>query len=184
MIGIALTPRPVTLVSTIGQNGSYNAAPFSSTAHISSKPLIICISFGLRKGQKKDTLKNIEFSHDFVVNVVDEDLIQQTVQTSADYPGDIDEIREVGLTALSSEKVKSPRIAESKVSFECQLIQKLELVEGQDLRSVVFGEVVLMHINDELWIEGKIDPSRLRAVGRLGIGLYCRTEDILEINRS
>jgi len=87
--------------------------------------------------------------------VVDETLISQAVKATADYPANVDEIKEAGLTALSSEKVKSPRIAESKVSLECQLVQKLEMIEefreGPGLRAIVFGEVVLAHVKDEVW---------------------------------
>ena len=188
LIGTAIAPLPIALISTIGQDGTYNAAPFSFVAPLCSKPPIICVSFGLRQGQRKDTLRNIEFSLDFVVNVVDESLIKQTIQTSVDYPTGIDEIKEVGLTAISSEKVKSPRIAESKVSLECRLVQKLEMLEeqreGQGFRAIVFGEVVVAHIKDELWVEGKVEPSQLRAVGRLGKDTYCRTGDFFEMKRS
>ena len=139
----------------------------------------------MRQGQKKDTLRNIEFSHDFVINVVDENLISQAVQTAADYPSEIDEIKEVGLTAIGSEKVKSPRIAESKVSLECKLVQKLDILEepgeGQSIRAIIFGEVVLAHVQDELWVEGNVEPSRLRAVGHIGKDAYCRMGEILNV---
>jgi len=184
LIGHAIAPLPIALISTIGQEGTHNAAPFSFIAPVCSKPPIICVSFGRRKGQKKDTLRNIEFSKDFVVNIMDETLIKPTIQTSADYPSDIDEIKEVGLTATTADKVKSPRIAEAQVSLECRLMQKLELGEGQNLRGVIFGEVVLAHVKDELWVDGNIEPSRLRAVGRLGGGIYCPTRDIFKMKPS
>lgn len=188
LLGNTITPLPVALISTIGEDGTHNAAPFSFIAPVCSKPPIICVSFGLREGKKKDTLRNIEFSHDFVINVVDETIISHAVQMSGDYPSSIDEIKEVRLTAVRGEKVKSPRIAESKVSLECRLVQKLEMLEelrdGQGLRAIIFGEVVLAHIKDEVWVEGKIEPSRLRAVGRMGKDTYCRTGDIFEMKRS
>lgn len=184
LIGHAIVPLPIALISTIGQDGTHNAAPFSFIAPVCSKPPIICVSFGRRKGQKKDTLRNIEFSKDFVVNIMDETLIKPTIQASADYPSNVDEIKEVGLTAVAADKVKSPRIAESQVSLECRLVQKLELGEGENRRGVVFGEVVLAHVKDELWVDDKIQPSRLRAVGRVGRGIYCRTSDIFEMTIS
>ena len=163
LLGSTIAPLPIAFISTIGQDGIYNVAPFSFVTPISSKPAIICVSFGLREGQKKDTLRNIEFSHDFVVNVVDEALIRQAVQASGDYPIGVDEFKEVGLTAVNSEKVKSPRVAESKVSLECRLVQKLEMLEelreGEGLRAIIFGEVVLAHIKDEVWVEGKVEAS-------------------------
>lgn len=190
LLGNSIAPLPVALISTIGPDGINNAAPFSFITPVCSKPPTICVSFGLRQGQKKDTLRNIEFSHDFVINVVDETLISQAVKAAADYPPDVDEIKETGLTAVKSEKVKAPRIAESKVNLECRLVGKLEMLEElregagrKGLRAVVFGEVVMAHVKDEVWSEGRIDPSRLRAVGRLGADLYCRTGDTLVLKR-
>ncbi len=181
LLGSIIVPLPIALISTIGEDGIYNAAPFSLVIPVCWKPPIVCASFGLRKGQKKDTLRNIEFSEDFVVNIVDEAFIKPTIQTSADYPSGTDEIKEVGLTAIAADRVKSPRIAESQISLECRLVEKLELGDGQNLRGIIFGEVVLAHVRDELWDDGKIQPSRLRTVGRLGSEIYCRTGDIFEM---
>ena len=184
LLGSIIVPMPVALISTIGEDGIYNAAPFSLVSSVCWKPPIVCVSFGLRQGQKKDTLRNIEFSADFVVNIMDETFIKPTVQASADYPSSVDEIKEVGFTAIAADKVKSPRIAEAQISLECRLVKRLELGEGENLRGVVFGEVVLAHIRDELWATGKIQPSKLRAVGRIGKGIYCRTSDIFEMKLS
>lgn len=184
LLGRAIVPLPIALISSIGEDGIHNAAPFSFVFPVSMHPPIICASFGLKRGQKKDTFRNIEFSQDFVVNIMDETLIKPTIQASADYPSSVDEIKEVGLTAIAADKVKSPRVAEAQVSLECRLLQRIELGEGENLRGVVFAEVVLVHVKDELWVDGKIEPSRLRAVGRLGTGTYCRTSDIFEMTVS
>src|SRR4030067_2062775 len=176
LIGTAMGPLPVAFVSTVSPDGTYNAAPYSFGAPVCSKPAILCVSIGLRTGQKKDTIRNIEYAHDFVVNCVDEGIIKQVVQASADYPCGIDEIKVTGLTAIKGDMVKSPRVSEAKVSLECTLVQKLELIEeykeGPGLRSVIFGEVVLAHITDEVWADGRIDPRRLKAIGRVGANLY------------
>lgn len=181
LLGRALAPRPIALISTIGEDGIYNAAPFSAVASVCTKPPIVCVSIGLRKGQKKDTLRNIEFSGDFVINVMDETMIKPTIQASANYPRGVDETKEVGLTAVAADRVKSPRIAEAQVSLECRMVHKLELGEGENHRNVILGEVVLAHIKDELLVDGNIEPSRLRAVGRIGGGIYCRTKDIFRL---
>jgi flavin reductase (DIM6/NTAB) family NADH-FMN oxidoreductase RutF len=64
-------------------------------------------------------------------------------------------------------------------------VQKLELIEeykyGTGLRGIVFGKVVLAHIRDEIWVDGKIDPRRLKVIGRVGSNLFCRTEEIFEM---
>ena len=188
LMGSIIAPRPIAFISTIGPDGTYNAAPFSSASQVCSKPPVICVTFSLRMGQKKDTLKNIEFSHDFVFNLVDEDIIKQVIQASADYPYGVDEIKEIGLTAIRSEKVRSPRIAEAKVSLECRFVQKLELMEeykdGAGIRGIVFGEVLLAHIKDDVWVDGRVDPRRLKTIGRIGTDLYCKTTEIFEMKPS
>ena len=92
-----------------------------------------------------------------------------------------DEIKEVGLTALSADKVSAPRISEAQVSLECRFSQILELGAGEKLRTLIFGEVLLLHIKDDVWVNNKIDPCRLKGVGRLSRGAYCRTTDILKL---
>ncbi len=181
LLGSLIAPLPIGLISTIGHDGIYNAAPFSFMAPVCLLPPIICFSSGFRRGQKKDTVLNIEFSHDFVINIVDESIIKQVLLASYDYPSNIDEINEVVFTPITSEKVRSPRIAEAKASLECQLLQKLELVEGQGLRTIIFGKVPLFHVNDELFDDGKFNHSRLKAVGRIGKDLYCRMGEIFEM---
>lgn len=180
----AIVPRPIALASTIGENGIFNLAPFSAFAPMGSKPSLVHISIGRKRdGQKKDTLVNIEFSKDFVINVVNEDLAEAMNQSSAEYPGDVDEFKEVGLTPVKADIVKSPMVAESPVNMECQLVQILEFGDLPRRTSVVIGEVVRVHIKDELYVNGEIQVSALRALGRLGGHLYCRTTDIIEMER-
>jgi flavin reductase (DIM6/NTAB) family NADH-FMN oxidoreductase RutF len=188
LLGTAMGPLPVAFISTVGPDGTYNAAPYSFGAPVCSKPAILCVSIGLRAGQRKDTITNIEYARDFVVNCVDESLIKQAVQASADYPYGVDEIKATGLTAIKGEMVKSPRVSEAKVSMECKLVQKLELIEEYKeepgLRAIIFGEVVLAHIRDEVWVDGKIDPRRLKVIGRVGANLYSKPGEIFELKHS
>ena len=188
LLGTAMGPLPVAFISTVGPDGTYNAAPYSFGAPMCSKPAILCASIGLRAGQRKDTIRNIEYARDFVVNCIDESLIRQAVQASADYPYGVDEIKATGLTAIKGEMVKSPRVSEAKVSMECKLVQKLELIEeykeGPGLRAIIFGEVVLAHIKDDVWVDGKIDPRRLKLIGRVGANLYSKPGEIFELKHS
>ena len=179
-----ILPRPIAFVSTIGEDGIFNLAPFSAFTQISVKPAIVCFSLIPRRdGQKKDTLRNIQSSKDFVINVVDESLAEAMNLTSANYPSDVDEFKEVGLTAVRSDMVKAPRVAESPVSMECQLLQILQFGTMPNGCDLVIGEVVLVHIKDELYINGEVQASKLKAIGRLGGDCYCRTTDLFEMKR-
>ena len=180
----AVVPRPIALVSTIGENGIFNLAPFSGFATMGLKPSLVHINIARKRdGQKKDTLANIEFSKDFVVNIVNEALAEAMNQSAAEYPSDVDEFKEVGLTPVKADIVKSPMVAESPVNMECQLLEILEFGELPRGTSVVIGEVVQVHIKDGLYVNGEIQASALKALGRLGGNLYCRTTDIIEIKR-
>ncbi|MFH1087442.1 MAG: flavin reductase family protein [Chloroflexota bacterium] len=178
-----ISPRPIAWISTVAEDGTYNLAPFSFFNGISSRPPILLVSIGRRKGQKKDTIRNIEYSGDFVVNAVDESLAEKMNQTSADYPPNISEFKETGLTPLPGDKVKSPRLAESPVSMECVLLQVLQMGRIADNYSVVLGEVVRVHVRDTVIRNGEIDMSQLRLVARMGRDLYCRSRDIFEMKR-
>ena len=180
----AILPRPIAFVSTIGEDGIFNLAPFSCFAPIGLKPALVCLQSGWKRdGNKKDTLRNIEYEKNFVVNGVDEALAEAMNQTSAEYPSDIDEFKEAGLTAIKSDLVRAPRVAESPVNMECQLVKILEFGEAPTGSHVVIGEVLLFHVKDELWCGEEIDISKWKPIGRLGGDLYCRTRDVFEMKR-
>jgi len=181
LLATVISPRPIALISTLGADGIYNAAPFSAITPVAFKPPVVCVASGMKKNQEKDTARNIKFSKDFVINMMDESLIEATIRAAADYPSNVDEIKEVGLTALAAETVSSPRIAEARVSLECRLMEQLAFGSGEDRRSVFFGEVLVFHIHDALLKRGAVDPTRMNFVGRLGAGIYCRTTDIIKL---
>lgn len=184
MVG-AVSPRPIALISTVGENGVFNVAPYSLYGIASVKPAIVFIgiSVKIRTKQKKDTIKNIEFSKDFVINVVDEALAKPMNQSSADYPSDVSEFDATGLTPVKSDHVKAPRVMESPINMECRLRQILQFGEFPRSTDVVIGEVIQVHIRDDLWVNGAIQASGLKAIARLGEELFCRTTDIFEMKR-
>ena len=183
MIG-SIVPRPIAFISTIGEDGVYNLAPFSYFMGICPQPPTLCVSIGLRRGEKKDTVRNIEFSRDFVVNVVDEKLTQAMNIAAADFPSHVDEFKEAGLTATASDKVRSPRVVESPISMECKLVDIQKFGEPPASNSLVIGEVVQFHVNDDIYENGQINMHKLKAIGRMGGGdFYCRTTDIFEMER-
>ena len=184
LMAAAIVPRPIVLVSTIGEEGIFNVAPFATITRPSMKPPLLGFEISTRRdGRKKDTIRNIEFSKDFVVNCVDENIAEAMNKASADYPSDVDEFQVTGLTPLKADKVKAPIVGESPVSFECRLFQILEFGERPRISQFVIGEVVIAHVRDDLWVDGGIDSRRLKTIGRLGTDLYCRTTDLFEMKK-
>lgn len=180
----AVLPRPIAFISTIGRDGVYNLAPFSYFTVLSSKPAVVGVGIGRKRdGQKKDTLVNVEFAGDYVINIVTESLAKAMNLASGEYPSQVDEFKEVGLTPDQSDLVRSPRVVESPVNMECRLMQILEFGEAPRISSFIIGEIVRIHIKDEMWVHGVIKAHMLAAIGRLGEDLYCRTMDIFEMKR-
>jgi flavin reductase (DIM6/NTAB) family NADH-FMN oxidoreductase RutF len=114
---------------------------------------------------------------------VNEGLVHAMSKAATNYSSDIDEFNEVGLTPIESDLVKSPRVAESPINMECTLRDIITLGSKPGGASLIIGEVVLVHIQDEIWSNGDVRVEKLKAVGRLGGNLYCRTGDIFEIKR-
>jgi len=184
LLTATIAPRPIAFVSTVGEDGVYNLAPFSLFNAICVKPSLVGFSIAPgREGRKKDTLQNIEATGEFVLNVVSEDIAQAMNQASYAYPSEVDEFKEVGLTPLKADLVRAPMVAESLINLECRLQNILELGEAPAITSFVIGEVLRLHVKDELYAGGNIEMSRLKTIGRLGGELYCRTRDIFEMKR-
>jgi flavin reductase (DIM6/NTAB) family NADH-FMN oxidoreductase RutF len=184
MIG-AIVPRPIAFVSTRSPEGILNLAPFSFFTAVSANPPVICFAPMLRSadGSRKDTLLNIELTREFVVNVVSEDFIQQVNICSTEFPPEVDEFEASGLTPIPSDVVAVPRVKESRINMECKLLQVVHVSSKPLGGSLVLGEVVRFHVDDSVLVNSRIDPDRLRPVGRMGGPTYTRTSDRFNIER-
>ena len=181
----SILPRPIAFVSTLSDQGVRNLAPFSFFTVISANPPVICFSPMVRSsdGQRKDTLRNIEATREFVVNVVSEDFATQMNACAPEFPPDVDEFDVSGLTPLASDLVKPPRVGESRIPMECRLVQVVHVSDKPMGGSIVLGEVLRFHIADEIVKDYKIDPDLLRAIGRMGGPTYVRTTDRFDMIR-
>lgn len=184
MVGL-IVPRPIAFVSSLSGDGVRNLAPFSFFTAISANPPVICFSPMVRSsdGQRKDTLRNIEATREFVVNVVSEDFAERMNACAPEFPPDVDEFVVSGLTPVVSDLVKPPRVGESRISMECRLLQAVHISDKPLGGSIVLGEVLRFHIADEIVQDYKIDPDLLRAIGRMGGPTYVRTTDRFDMMR-
>ena len=185
MIG-SIVPRPIAFVSTLSKDGKNNVAPFSYFNGVCSKPPTIMFAPARRgwDGEEKDTLINIRDTEEFVVNIVSEPFAEKMVLCSTDFDSDVDEFGMSELTPVTSQKVAPPRVGESKVSFECKLNQIVEIGDGTAGSGfVVIGSIVLFHIDDDVYDNGRILLDKLQPLGRLAGNWYTRTTDILKIIR-
>jgi flavin reductase (DIM6/NTAB) family NADH-FMN oxidoreductase RutF len=172
-------------VSTISSEGIRNLAPFSFFTVASADPPIVCFVPIVRTadGKQKDTLRNIKATGEFVVNIVSEDFAAQMNACSADFPPDVDEFVESGLTPEPSDLVAPPRVKESRVSMECKLFRMVEVSANPLGGSIVLGRIVRFRIHDAVLDGYHIDPDLLKAFGRMGGATYARTTDRFEMQR-
>jgi flavin reductase (DIM6/NTAB) family NADH-FMN oxidoreductase RutF len=184
MIGIII-PRPIAFVSSIDADGILNLAPFSYFTACSSNPPVVCFCTSVRSEPRphKDTLENIRATGEFVVNVVSEEIAEQMNKTSADVPPEVDEFVLSGLTPLASDLVKPPRVAESKAQMECKLRHIVPVSEKPGGGVLVLGEVLRFHILESVMDGLKVDPGKLKAIGRMGGPTYVRTDDRFNMER-
>jgi flavin reductase (DIM6/NTAB) family NADH-FMN oxidoreductase RutF len=192
MIGI-IVPRPVALVSTLDRNGVANLAPFSAFTLAGSNPPAVLFCPALRDAggaaselqpdMRKDTLRNVEETGEFVVNVVDEAIAAAANAASAEVPREVDEFVLAGLTPIPSEAVRPPRVAESPAQMECKLLQVVYVGREPGAGVIVLGEVVRFHVREDLVEDFRVDPGGLDAVGRMAGNTWVRTRDRIELIR-
>jgi flavin reductase (DIM6/NTAB) family NADH-FMN oxidoreductase RutF len=176
----AVAPRPICFASTVDNEGQVNLSPFSFFNVFSANPPIMVFSPArrVRGNTTKHTLENVLQTKEVVINVVSYDMVQQMSLSSTDYPKGVNEFIKAGFSEVTSDLVKPPRVGESPVQFECKVREVISLGEEGGAGNLVIAEVVRFHINEKvLNAEGKIDPTQLDPVSRLGGDWYSRAKN-------
>jgi len=175
----AIAPRPIAWVSTISHTHRLNLAPYSFFNGVSSKPpAILFVCSRQDDGSKKHTLLNIEENGQFVVNMVPESLGEVMNITATEFPHGISEFEKAGLTPVPSERVLPPRLAQSPISFECELHDLMQVgADEVGSGTIVVGRIVLVHADESVLKDGKIDYDKYHPIGRMGGMEYTRTLD-------
>ena len=182
-----VVPRPIAWVSSIHPNGAVNLAPFSFFNAISSDPPMVIISFtGYHEhGGEKDTLHNIKSSGEFVANMVPLALKDEMNVTTAPVAHEIDELGLAGLNTEPSALVKPPRVKEAPIHLECAFHQEIKLpcTLKDSINTMIIGQVLGVHIKDEVLSDGLIDLSKIKPLARLGYKQYTVVDNLFEMNR-
>ncbi len=174
MVKNTVVPRPIAWVSTRSAAGVANVAPYSFFNLITLDPAILEISFS----GPRDTLDNLRETGDFVVNMVNEGLVERETITAAILPPHVDEAQLAGLQLLDGTLVTAPRLADARVSLECVLDSEIRVHETD----IVFGRVVGVHVRDEiLGANGRPDYDKYRPVGRMGGSGYSVIRDSFDV---
>lgn len=181
----SIIPRPIAVISTRNVDGSHNLAPFSFFTAVSAQPMIIafCPTIRTSDGQFKDTVKNILREREFVVNFCTESNYEKVNLASTELPYGESEFNFSGLTPMDSELVKAKRVKESPVHFECIFRDMLCYGKNPGAGSMITGEVKLVHVDESVMKDGKIQTDLFKAVGRGAGNDWFRTDSRFQMER-
>ncbi|MDH5748768.1 MAG: flavin reductase family protein [Rhodospirillales bacterium] len=181
-----VAPRPIGWISSVSSKGIVNLAPYSFYNAVSSNPpIVMYANSGAADRRTKDTLANILETKEFVANMATWDLKDQMNISCTPFPPEVDEIMESGLSPAPSELVAPPRVKESPISLECVLVQTVELpcTDPGGRNTAVFGQVVGIHIHEDVMTEGLIDITKLKPISRLGYQDYALIDNAFTMKR-
>ena len=178
-----VVPRPIALVTSRGENGLLNAAPFSYFNLIGSNPPLVVLGLALKNSDSpKDTARNIQNSKEFVVNMVSRDLLGAMNICALDFPPETSEIEAARLETAPSQLIQTPRLAQTPAALECR--HHSSLLIGQN--RVILGEVVALYLRDDAVNAENfhVESRDLDLIGRMGGGGgYTDTSGAFELAR-
>lgn len=181
----SVVPRPIAWLSTVNTEGQTNLAPYSFFQGVCHDPPTLIVSIVRQSNnKKKDSLINIEQTKQFVINTVSEHSAIQMNESSATLDYGDSEISKYNLTPVKCSYINGYRIAESYISFECELQRIVHVGSDNSGSDVVFGTIIGVHIRKEVYIDNhKIDISQYKPISRLAGNAYGRVNEIFELIR-
>ncbi|MFP8965154.1 flavin reductase family protein [Pokkaliibacter sp. CJK22405] len=177
-----IVPRPIGWISTLNTKGQVNLAPYSAFNMVGYNPNVVMFS----SAGRKDTLKNIEATGEFVCNLATYELRDAVSDSSVPVDHGVDEMTLTGLTAAPSVKVKPPRVAESPAALECKYLATIPVPRSDGAEPsdfMVLGEVVGVYIDERVLTDGKVDIAKLKPLTRLGYMDYAVVDTVFSMDR-
>lgn len=177
-----VSPRPIGWISSLDGEGRTNLAPYSFFNAVGDRPPIVMFS----SSGYKDSAANVDATGEFVCNMASWDLKDEMNVSSAPVSGDTSEFELAGLDMAPSRLVKAPRVAKAATALECKHLQTLKLndLDGVETDNwIVFGQVVGVHIDESILVDGKVDVTRFKPLSRLGYMEYAAVTEVFEMVR-
>ncbi len=179
-----IAPRPIAWISTKGNDGSQNLAPYSffnAVAYVPPQVMFASTSAKEDRDGTKDTVSNIRETGVFCVNVVEYAMRQVMNETSGVYGKDVDEFDLVGIEDAPCETIDCSRVAGAPASLECELRQIVKL-QGE-ANFLVIGEVTGVHLRDNCLKDGIFDVLSFQPLTRLGYRDFSRITEVFSLKR-
>ena len=160
--GTLIAPLPAVMVS-VGDMENSNIITVAWTGILSSEPPRAYVSVRPSRHSHKMLLERGEF----VINLTTEDLAYAT-DFSGIYTGaKIDKFEKLSLTKAKSKVVAAPTIAESPLSLECRVFERLSF----GTHDVFMADIVNVSVNEEL-----LDEKGRICLDKAGLMAYAHGE--------
>ena len=181
-----VVPRPIGWITTLKADGRVNLAPFSQFALLGFEPGYVGFSGSVHPPdlRRKDSVELAERNGEFVYNMATLDNVTRVNASSQIIDSDTSELEACGLSPAPSMIVRTPRVAEAPVAFECR-VHTVVMLPGNTRESahwLVIGRVVGVHIDDAvIGADGKLDIARIKPMARLGYADYTWVDKVAEL---
>lgn len=179
-----ITPRPIGWISTRGTDGIDNLAPYSFFNGVAYEPPQVMFSCSSSKPDQdgvKDSVANIRDTGVFCVNVVEYSAAKVMNQTSGPWAKEVDEFADAGIAKADCTLIPCPRVADAPANMECRVTQIVKIKGAAN--TVVFGEVIGIHLRDNCLRDGIFDVTTFQPVARLGYRDFTRVTDLFSLPR-
>lgn len=160
------------VVISVGTGEKANLITLAWVARVVSEPPIMSIS--IRPSRHSYSL--IEKLGEYVINVPFVEHIRVMDFCGTRTGKKVDKWKEMNLTKEKGLKVKVPLIKEFPINIECKVINKFE--HGTHI--IYLGEVLAVHVDDELLINGRIDPLKQNQIVYTAQNYYALENNPLE----
>ncbi|HEY9017910.1 flavin reductase family protein [Thiomicrospira sp.] len=176
-----IVPRPIAWISTQNSDGVQNLAPYSFFTVASVNPPVLAITHIPSRAQaEKDTLKNLRSNLQCVINIVSAAQTQSANASSQPLANHESEFKTFDIASTPSQQVSPDSVADSKVRYECQLRDIVEVSTGGQL---ILVELIGIFVDDDLIQDGVINSAKLDAVGKMGGDEYSLTRELIKAKR-
>ncbi len=179
-----VTPRPIGWISTRGAAGQNNLAPYSffnAVAYVPPQVMFASTAAKEDRGDTKDSVANIRETGVFCVNVVEYAMRDVMNASSEALPREVDEFAHAHIAQTDCSEIDCARVAAAPASLECRMTQIIQIEGAHNF--VVFGEVVGVHMRDDVVVNGRFDVTRYTPLSRMGYRDYTRVSDVFELAR-
>jgi flavin reductase (DIM6/NTAB) family NADH-FMN oxidoreductase RutF len=181
----SVLPRPIAWVSTRDKDGRRNLAPYSFFTVACSNPLLFGIFAQRNKygRELKDTARNILDTGEAVIHIAGIDQLEALNATAATLPHGIDEFEITGLNGLPASRINADIVQGCPIAFECVLYKHLALGADHGGSEALFLEALVMHVEDSLIDNFRIDHHAFNPISKLAGPMYATIGQEFELKR-